>query len=865
MLFAAVAILAVLALAAPFIHKAAGRATGAILAAVPFAFFLFFAAQIGRVAEGNAILERVDWIPQIGLSLSLYLDGLGLLFCLLVTGVGGFVLLYAGGDLKGHPQLGRFYAYLTGFMVSMLGLVLADNILVFIFWELTSITSYLLIGFDHHREEARKSALQALLTTGLGGLIMLAGLVMIAEIGGSYELSQLSALAVSGAVDFSAHPLYVPAVITLLAGCFTKSAQFPFHFWLPNAMEAPSPVSAYLHSSTMVKAGVYLIARTNPVLSGTELWFWLLAGFGAATMLVGAYLATRQTYLKKLLAYSTVSSLGIMVMLLGLGEGGLFAHGEASGAHAAATNGAKAAAAYIFAHALFKGTLFLVAGNVGNRAHIKDAEKLGKLFALMPITAACAVVGALSMAGVPPFNGFAGKELLLKASLHADAATWFFVIASVLAGAWTVFISFMIAWRVFFAPRADNAPEYHDVSEAPIAMWAGPVFLSIAALVAGVMPGLFAQPLIAATTASITGHEHAVAETKLSLAYLAKPSPALLCSVIALVLGALVYRFRAGWKLAIQPLGPLDRVGPLAGYAAALKGLNSTASWQTRLLQNGYLSIYIKTIVVAFVVLGWWALFRATDAVSEAFSAEFVQGVTVVDAALFLMITGGSVAVLFMRTRLAAIASMGVVGYAIAMVFVVYGAPDVAMTQFSIETLTVIIFVLVLYSLPRFAIHSGSRQRIIDAVVSLAFGALMTTLVLVANTEQVITAAGTPLAPISGYFADVSYTLAQGKNVVNVILVDFRGVDTMGEIFVLGLAAVGVYTLLVLRHKNRAAPEPGLGDIPDDASAPGKLDKALIDAAAHAESASKPQASDQPDQTQSPGDTPPAPHAEHAR
>jgi multicomponent Na+:H+ antiporter subunit A len=833
--FASILALAFVAIAAPFLSRWLGKLAGPVFAAVPLYFFVLYATMLPDVAAGEPLRVSIPWIPEIGLAASFLVDGLGLLFAMLVTGIGSIVVLYASADLKEHPQLGRFYSYLIGFMVSMLGLVLCDNLLlVFIFWELTSITSYLLIGFDHEREAARKSALQALLVTGLGGLLMLAGLVMLGVMGGTFEISEIVARVNAGDLIPAEHTLYTPALVFLLAGCLTKSAQFPFHFWLPNAMEAPSPVSAFLHSSTMVKAGVYLLARTNPIMQGTDAWMWTLAIFGGTTMVVGAYLATRQTYLKKLLAYSTVSSLGIMVLCLGLGG----------------DYGVKAAMGYLFAHALFKGTLFLIAGTVSHQTHIKDTEKLGMLARAMPLTCIAALIGALSMAGVPPFNGFAGKELLLKASTHAAAHSWLWATIACVAGAWTVFISWMIAWRVFFAPRtAQDLTE--EPREAPWTMTVGPLVLSAIALVAGIMPGLFAEPLLGATIASVTGEpvaailgtdhsEHAAhavhaghalqniashaillvadapaavpaagdasaaasshkAGLDLSLGYLLKPSLALALSITAIILGTLIYFGRTAWRRATDPVAAFDRVGPEAGYRASLAGLNTIASVQTRVLQNGSLSIYLKTCVLALVILGWSTIVRTADAIAHAFTPGWWKDPSLFEAAVAAQIVLACITVTLASSRLAAVAVMGVVGYCIAIIFVLFGAPDVAMTQFSIETLTVIIFVLVFYHMPRFAHFSGRGVQVLDAAIAISFGALMTTLVLIANAEQVITADGTPAAPISKYFAETSYLEAQGKNIVNVILVDFRGFDTMGEIFVLGLAAVGVFTLLTVR------------------------------------------------------------------
>ncbi|MFB3140368.1 MAG: proton-conducting transporter membrane subunit, partial [Candidatus Acidiferrales bacterium] len=391
----AVAVLSgfVMALAAPWLHRIARSTSGWVLALFPLALTVYFAGQAGRVAAGEVLAVSIDWVPSLGIALSFYLDGLSLLFALLISGIGALVVVYAGGYLAGHAHLGRFYAFLLMFLASMLGLVLANNVItLFVFWELTSVSSYLLIGFEHEREAARQAALQALLVTGLGGLALLAGLLLLGQAGGSMELSEL----LTRGEAIQAHPFYAPILLLILAGAFTKSAQFPFHFWLPSAMEAPTPVSAYLHSATMVKAGIYLLARFNPVLGGTELWFYIVTAAGAATMLVGAYLAFQQSDLKRILAYSTMSALGMMVLLLGLGT----------------ELAVKAAIVSILVHALYKGALFLVAGAVEHETGTRDVDRLGGLRRAMPITAAAAALAALSMAGLPPLFGFIGKEMV---------------------------------------------------------------------------------------------------------------------------------------------------------------------------------------------------------------------------------------------------------------------------------------------------------------------------------------------------------------------------------------------------------------------------------------------------------------------
>jgi multicomponent Na+:H+ antiporter subunit A len=752
-----------LAIVAPWVVRAAGRRAGWLLALLPAGITAYLAALIPAVASGAVITTATPWIPTLGVTLSFRLDGLSLLFGLLIAGIGALVTIYAGGYLGEHPQLGRFFAVLFVFMASMLGLVLADDLIVmFVFWELTSISSYLLIGFDHDRAEARAAALQALLVTAGGGLVLLAGLLLLGQAGGALEVSRLLA----DPEPVRGHPLYLAILIPILVGAFTKSAQVPFHFWLPSAMEAPTPVSAYLHSATMVKAGVYLLARLAPVLGGTAAWTTLVLPVGAATMLTGALLALRQTDLKRILAYSTVSALGALTALIG------------AGTPAAAV----AAVVFLLAHALYKGALFLVAGAVDHETGARDVDRLGGLWRAMPITAAAAGLAAFSMAGLPPAFGFLAKELLYEAAWPAAGGGWWVLPALAAAGAGLVAVAAIAGIEPFAGParRTPRAPH-----EAPAALTVGPGVLAALGLVIGVSPGLTAQPLIAAAAGAMLG-----APAAANLVLWHGFTPVLGLSALTVLAGAAIYAARAALRRGVPWLDRAGRWGPAAWYDWGLRGLLAVARDQTRFLQTGYLRMYLLVVVGTTVALVGYVFVtrvgaRVPVAVGDVRAYEWVLAAAILVAALGVV--GAS-------SRLAAVAALGAVGYGIAVVFILYGAPDLAMTQFAIETLTVILFVLILYRMPRFARYSGTPARLGDAAVSVAAGGLMTLLLLAATGEAIE-------RRVSAYFAEASVPLAGGRNIVNVILVDFRALDTLGEITVLAVAGVGVYALMKLRAR----------------------------------------------------------------
>ena len=473
------------ALIAPAVHARAKGLAGWLIAAVPAACFVYYAGFLPRIAAGETVRIAWDWVPTFGVTFSFYVDGLSLLFALLISGIGTFIVVYAGGYLKGHEHQGRFYSFLLMFMGSMLGLVLADNVItLFVFWELTSITSFLLIGFDHRRAASRRAAIQALLVTGGGGLALLAGLILMGRAAGTFELSEILA---SGDV-LRDHPQYLAMLLLVLGGAFTKSAQFPLHFWLPNAMEAPTPVSAYLHSATMVKAGVYLLMRVHPGLGDTALWTTILPVFGGVTLLVGTVLAVRQTDMKLMLAYTTVASLGVLVMLTGT-------------SYEYAVEGA---VLYLFAHSLFKGALFMVVGCIDHEAGTRDVTKVGGLRRAMPITFAAAALAALSMSGLPPFVGFIAKEVMYKGLPALDSLALVLTAVAIVGNGLMLVIAAAVALKPFLGPEVHTPKHAH---EGPPALWLGPVVLAVLGLFAGLFGHALGSAVIGPMTSAIMGYE----------------------------------------------------------------------------------------------------------------------------------------------------------------------------------------------------------------------------------------------------------------------------------------------------------------------------------------------------------------------
>ena len=738
------------------------RSARSVLSAViPGLLAIGFTYLFLVVLRSGPFSVTAEWAPALNLSLAFRFDGLSTLFAILITAVGTLVFVYAAGYLERHPHNGRFTITLLAFMASMLGLVLSDNVIaLFVFWELTGFTSYLLIGFEHERPEARRAATQALLVTGGGGLALLAAAILMLQAGGTAQLSELAARG-----SLAAAPTYAGMVALLLLAAFTKSAQFPFHFWLPNAMQAPTPVSAYLHSATMVKAGVYLVARMTPIVGGTTLWTATITIVAAVTMIVGAARAIIETDLKRILAYSTVSALGVLMLLFAVGT----------------PQAAAAGLTYLLAHTCYKGALFLVAGAVEHETGTRDVSVLSGLRHAMPVTALAAGVAAMSMAGIPLSGGFIAKEQFYDSIRTSPfpGAGGEFLIATAVAASICLGATGLIAG---FAPFRGRAQPTRASHESPASLWLGPLVLGGASVILGVFPRLVSAPIALAASA-VTGTVSTV-NPVLWHGF----TVTLALSALTLAGSVALFAYRRGlWRLAWPEALHAERL-----YSGTLTILDTLSRRIGPALQSASLRSYALTVTATAVALVAIALTTAHTLPPPRrwTPIPFHEGV------LAALIVAGALSAVFARSIMAAVLSLGVVGYSVAVMYALLGAPDLAMTQFAVETLTVVIFVLVFSQLRGFSDPSSRLVKVRDALVAIAVGGLVTTLVLFIGSS------GTT-SRLSTYFAEAAPRLAHGDNVVNVILVDFRGFDTLGEITVLVTVAIGVRALLLIGRERR--------------------------------------------------------------
>ncbi len=761
--------------------------------------FIYFIQYLTVTSSGEVVEHTVPWVPSLGINFTVFIDGLSILFALLITGIGTLVILYSIFYLsKKTESLNNFYVYLLMFMGAMLGVVLSDNLIVlYVFWELTSLASSLLISYWFHREKSTYGAQKSMLITVFGGFAMLGGFILL------YVMTET--FSIRGIIDnvdlVTSSPLFLPAMILVLLGAFTKSAQFPFHIWLPDAMEAPTPVSAYLHSATMVKAGIYLVARLTPVFGGAPEWFWLLTGFGTMTLIWGSVSAVRQKDLKGILAFSTISQLGLIMSLLGLGSASLH-YGNSTEAtfYSFAT---MAAIFHLINHATFKGSLFMTAGIIDHETGTRDIRKLGGLMSIMPITFTVSLIGLASMAGLPPFNGFLSKEMFFTGLLRAqEMEIWNMqtlgILLPVVAWIASVF-TFLYCLIMFFKTFTGKfKPENYDVKvhEAPIGMLISPIILGSLVVVFGFFPNILAYTIIEPAMHAILPTVLAEGELFHVDIYMWHGFNAELFMTFGVIaVGTLLYFMMKSWSKTAFYLKERDPLNWF--YDNGLSGVISGSQAVTRIQMTGLLRDYFVYMTVFMVLLLGYTMFRydaftinTTDVTSI---APYIWVLTIVFIA-------ATISIPFINQRMTVIIVVGVIGFLLALLFVVFRAPDLALTQLLVETVTVVLFMLAFYHLPELRKEEFKpRFNILNLVISIGVGFLVTAIAL--SSLALGSEAG--IEPISQFFVENSKELAGGYNMVNVILVDFRGLDTLLEVLVLGIAALGVVTLIKLRMTGR--------------------------------------------------------------
>ena len=730
----------------------------ALLPAWSLILVLMYASDI---FAGEAIRQTISWIPSIGLDLSFRLDGLSLLFLLLILGIGLLIILYARYYLSSKDSMGRFYAYLILFMSSMVGIVISNNLLqLWMFWELTSISSFLLISFWSHNSDARKGARMALTVTGAGGLALLAGFLLIGDIVGSYDLDVVLA---SGDLirDHAAYPI---ALVLVLLGAFTKSAQFPFHFWLPHAMAAPTPVSAYLHSATMVKAGIFLLARFYPVLAGTDLWFIIVSLTGLITLLLGAYIALFKHDLKGLLAYSTISHLGLITLLLGLNS----------------DLAAIAAVFHIINHATFKASLFMAAGIIDHETGSRDIRKLNGLMKYMPHTAVLAIVAALSMAGVPLLNGFLSKEMFFAETLDQSmlgSLSWMIPLLATVGAAFSVAYSLRFIHDVFFNGEPVDLPR--PPKEPPRYMKVPIEILVTLCLLVGIFPAYVVGDLLHIASSAVLTYDAPVHNLAIWHGF----NTPLFMSIAAMAGGLAIYCNRSHLFEFQSHFYTSDAKHI---FEDVIQSIVKACERIINTIENGSLQRYVSFMLLFTLVMSAYPLFDLNQNAGSRPQIP-IDGVSITGAVL--MILSAIATVIWHRRRFLALIYLSVVGLVVSLTFAHFSAPDLALTQLSVEIVTIILLLLALYFLPQSTQKDSSNRRLsMDLLISGLLGCVIGTICFAMLTM--------PLDSISDFFIANSKTGGGGTNVVNVILVDFRGFDTLGEITVLGIAALGIFKLI---------------------------------------------------------------------
>ncbi|WP_192035243.1 monovalent cation/H+ antiporter subunit A [Halomonas sp. YLGW01] len=755
-----IALLPLLGVLVPALTERRGRRFCSLATGVLPALALWLTlSQLPALADGETLRFAVDWIPALGLDLAFRLDGLSVLFNLLILGIGLLILLYAHHYLSPEEPFGRFYAYLILFMASMVGIVMADNLLLlWLFWEMTSLSSFLLIGFWSRRSDARKGARMALTVTGAGGLALLAGLLLLGDMVGSFDMN----VVLDSADIILADPRYPLMLGLVLLGAFTKSAQFPFQFWLPHAMAAPTPVSAYLHSATMVKAGIFLMARLHPAVADSELWTVTVSLVGMTTMLYGAWFALLKTDLKGILAFSTVSHLGLITVLLGIGS----------------PMAVLAALFHILNHAAFKAALFMSAGIIDHETGTRELGRLGGLARAMPVTALLTSVAGAAMAGVPLLNGFISKEMFFTEALATPVLgglSWLLPALATLGGVLSVAYSLRLVHAVFFKPAKEAPP--HEPHEPPWLMRAPVVLLALVCVAVGLAPVL-AEGLLSLAVASVLGEPFAF-----HLAIWHGVNLPLLMSLVALVVGGILYWRHADLRRGLRGFRPVDA---RLVFEASLQRLGRGAEGLLAHFDGASLQRYMALLLTAALVMGGLGLAEMPK-LTGSLGNQPVDGILLLGAGL--LIFGGLGTAATHRYRLISLLMLSVVGLVVALTFARFSAPDLALTQLSVEVVTMILLMLALFFLPqKTARESSHRRNLRDLVLAGTLGMVVASLNYAVLTRD--------NAPISSFFLDNSVPGGGGHNVVNVILVDFRGFDTLGEITVLALAGLAIFKLL---------------------------------------------------------------------
>ena len=775
-----------------FFKKVKGIHTGWFVLIVPIFLVTFYATYVPVISKGDTVIAHLDWIPSLGISFVSYLDGLSLLFSLLISGIGALVILYSIFYLdRTKEQLHNFYIYLLLFMSAMLGVVQSDNtITLYLFWELTSVSSFLLIGYWFNRDKSRFGALKSMMITVSGGMLMLGGFILLSIIGDTFSIREL----IAKAPELATHDSFILALVLILLGAFTKSAQFPFYIWLPDAMEAPTPVSAYLHSATMVKAGIYLVARFTPIFAQSEVWIWLVSGIGLLTLIWGSFFALKQTDLKGILAFSTVSQLGLIMSLLGVGAISYHVNGAEDTVFKYASF---AAIFHLINHATFKGSLFMIAGIVDHETGTRDIRKLGGLMSLMPISFTVALIGSFSMAGIPLFNGFLSKEMFLKAMLSItefelfNFGTWgiLFPVIAWIASIFTFIYSFYFVFKTFTGSlKTEQLPK--KPHEAPIGMLISPIILATFVIGIFFTPNVIADYFIKPAVIAIQPYLYSSPEQiDIHISAWHGANIEFWMTVGIFIIGLLLFLTLSKWQKVYQFWPSQLTLNRL--YDFIIDELFNTGMGRfSSLYMTGSIRRYLGFMLgsISIIVIG-------TLFIKDAFKVSFSSSspIQLYQIVLILVLVIATITTVFAKSRLTSIIALGAVGYSVSLFFVMFNAPDLALTQLVIETISVALFLLAFYHLPKFKkVEEQTRFRFGRAFVSVAVGVMVTLVALASHSQKLVDS-------ISDYYKETVYSLAGGGNIVNVILVDYRGFDTLFEITVLGIAGMAIYGMIRLR------------------------------------------------------------------